>query len=107
MRYRISNYTINGQVINLYKEDGSDLNVTIEDIRLVINETKNKVICSSMQKGNVTIDNNSITVHEGVCVLEDNDQLTIEIDQGDNIYDIIYQIDDDVSLQLKQILGYD
>ena len=107
MRYRIANYTINEQVINLYKKDGSNLNVTIEDIRLVINETQNKVICSSMQKDNVTINNNGITVPEGICVLEDNDQLTIEIDQGDNIYDIIDQIDDDVSLQLKQILGYD
>lgn len=105
MRYRISNYTINGQVINLYKEDGSDLNVIIEDIRLVINETKNKVICSSMQKGNVTIDNNSITVPEGVCVLEDNDQLTIEIDQGDNIYDIIDQIENIYAQQLANIIG--
>lgn len=103
MRYRVNDYTIDEQNNIVLPISG----VTIEDIRLIVNETQKKVICSSMQKSNVGVNGNLIEVPIDICMLRSGDQLTIEIDRGDNIYDIIDQIDDDISLQLKQILGYD
>jgi hypothetical protein len=77
MRYRVAEYTISGQTIALPSE------VTIEDIRLIVNETQKKVICSSMQKSNVEVNGNTITVSFDICVLQPTDKLTIEIDKGE------------------------
>ena len=79
MRYRVAEYTISGQTIALPSE------VTIEDIRLIVNETQKKVICSSMQKSNVEVNGNSIEVNDKICVLQPTDKLTIEIDKGEEI----------------------
>lgn len=79
MRYRVAEYTISGQTIALPSE------VTIEDIRLIVNETQKKVICSSMQKSNVEVNSNTITVSFDICVLQPTDKLTIEIDKGEEI----------------------
>lgn len=116
MRYRIKNYEINGQSIILPYE------ITMEDLRLLTNETQEMTLCSSMYKNKalvkkngmwveipnaVTVNGDTITISQEACVLSSDDVFTIEIDKGDNIYDIVEQIDDDISLQLKQILGYE
>lgn len=82
MRYRVTDYTIDRQTIVLPDE------VTIEDIRLVVNETQKKVICSSMQKNNVHVEGVTIDIPSSVCIMQSGDQLTIEIDKGDNLADI-------------------
>ena len=52
------------------------------NIRLIINETQNKVICSSMQKANVTVSGSNITFSSSLPVLATGDELTIEMDMG-------------------------
>lgn len=100
MRYRVTDYTIEGQTIILQSE------VTIEDIRLIVNETQKKVICSSMQKNNVGVTTSDgysyITVNEEVCLLESNDQLTIELDLGGDAYTMLDQL---LAIQLQTIIG--
>ena len=55
----------------------------IENIRLIVNETKKVVICSSMQKDLiVSIVDGVITYAETLPVLADGDKLTIELDLG-------------------------
>ena len=78
MRSRVKIYTIIGQDIQL------PFQLTIEDIRLVCNETQKKVLCSSMLKDKVTISGNTISVDPSECVLNPNDQLTIELDLGED-----------------------
>lgn len=82
MRYRVTNYNIEGQTIVLPEQ------ITIEDLRLIVNETQQKVICSSMQKNNVYVQSDSISVPSSICILQPTDQLTIEIDKGDSLADI-------------------
>lgn len=82
MRYRVKDYTIEGQYILLPEQ------ITIDDLRLVVNETQKKVICSSMQKNNVDVQSDSIGVPASICTLQPTDQLTIEIDKGDSLADI-------------------
>jgi len=89
MRYRVKDYQIalpggDVQKIGLTNLSG----ITIEDIRLIVNETKNKIICSSMKKSNVTVSDtvggfSAIDVPKAVCILAATDVLTIEIDKGD------------------------
>lgn len=100
MRYRVTDYTINGQTIVLPNE------VTIEDIRLIVNETQKEVICSSMQKSNVGVTTSDgysyITVNEGVCLLKPKDQLTIELDLGGDAYTMLDEL---LAIQLQTIIG--
>lgn len=96
MRYRITDYNINGQTIVLPDE------VTIEDIRLIVNETKKKVICSSMQKSNVEVNSNFIEVPIDICMLQSTDQLTIEIDKGGDAYTMLDEL---LAIQLQTIIG--
>ena len=77
MRHRVIEYTIDGQTIVLHQ------NIIIEDVRLIVNETQKVVICSSMQKSNVSVEANEIEVLPSVCVLQPTDYLTIEIDRGE------------------------
>lgn len=87
MRHRVPNYTINGQYIIL------DTDITIEDVRLIINETQKTVICSSMNKENISIDGNVIKVDESVCTLAEGDKITFEIDKGDDTTELAKQGD--------------
>jgi hypothetical protein len=87
MRHRVIGYTIDGQTIVLPQ------NITIEDVRLIINETQKVVICSSMQKDNVNAKGNEIEVKGSVCILQPTDQLTIEIDKGDDTTELAKQGD--------------
>ena len=97
MRYRVTDYTIDGQNIVLPISE-----VTIEDIRLIMNETQKKVICSSMLKSNVEVSGNTIEVHTNICTLQPTDQLTIEIDKGGDAYTMIDQL---LAIQLQTIIG--
>lgn len=88
MRYRVTDYIINGQTIVLPDE------VTIEDIRLIVNETQKEVICSSMQKNNVHVEGAFIDVPLDVCIMRSDDKLTIEIDKGDSLAELAKQGED-------------
>lgn len=58
-------------------------NFTVENIRLIVNETQKVVICSSMKKDTiVSIVNNVITFNESLPLLNQYDKLTIELDLG-------------------------
>lgn len=87
MRHRIANYTIiNTTSIQLNEVV---LKNGIEDIRLIINETTKKVLCSSMQKDiNVSAVNNDgtntiITLKSTLVAI--GNKLTIDVDEGDTI----------------------
>lgn len=55
----------------------------VQDIRLIVNETQNKIIASSMKKANIlSVTDNVITFSDTLPVLADGDVLTIEIDHG-------------------------
>ena len=55
---------------------------TVENIRLIVNETQIVPICSSMQKKNVSVTNNVITYTDTLPALQAGDKLTIDIDNG-------------------------
>ena len=84
MRRRTTKFTIDTSTNAFVMTDA----LTIDDIRLIVNETQNIVICSSMQKSNVSISGNSVIVNSDVCTLASGDHITFEIDKGDGIEDI-------------------
>lgn len=77
MRTRVNKYTIVGE-----RQIKLDTPITIEDVRLIINETKKIVIASSMQKDNITIEGGVITYTSKLPISEVGDNFTIEIDKG-------------------------
>ena len=57
--------------------------MTVENIRLIVNETQKVVICSSMQKDNiVSVSGSVITYSDTLPVIADGDKFTIECDFG-------------------------
>lgn len=82
MRTRINNITFTPGTRSI-NTGISDL--SIDDIRLIINESQNKVICSSMQKDNIiSINSGVVTYKDTFPVLASEDHITFEIDRGDN-----------------------
>ena len=79
MKYRHNAYTISGQTITLT----GVTNVTPADVRLIIDETAMKVICSSMKKSNISCSGNVITVPSSVATLDASHDYTIELDFGE------------------------
>jgi hypothetical protein len=77
MRTRVNKYTIVGD-----RQVKLETPITIEDVRLIINETKKIVIASSMQKDNITIEGGVITYTDTLPISEVGDYFTIEIDKG-------------------------
>lgn len=102
MRYRITDYTIEGQVISFDIPASLGRDLTIEDIRLIIDETQKIVICSSMQKNNVSIVDNTIVVSDKLCELMLTDVLTIELDFGGDAYTMLDEL---LAIQLETIIG--
>ena len=106
MRTRINAYNIiGGRQIDTQQQD-----LTIEDIRLIVNETKKVVICSSMQKDNITsVDNGIITYKDTIPESSADDQMTIEIDNGGSINTSIDTLlnayDENIAMQLQTIIG--
>ena len=102
MRHRIKDYSVNGQVITL---TAPKKHTTIEDLRLIVNETQGEVLLSSTDKhwtgdaNSISIENQYdatgtileavyISIPESVLKLEDTDQLTIECDYGDDLDEV-------------------
>ena len=89
MEYRIKDYTIKGQRILLPRQ------TSIEDLRLIFNETQKKLICSTATKDNVTLVQGEggtlVEVPASVCSLNSTDQLTIKCDYGDNLSSVAKQ----------------
>lgn len=89
MEYRIKDYQIDGNSIVLPRA------TSIEDIRLIYNETQKVLICSTAKKDNlsglgviiVNQFNNTTTINvpTSICVLQPNDLLTIKCDYGDDL----------------------
>lgn len=77
MRTRIDKYTIVGE-----RQIKLETPITIEDVRLIVNETKKIVICSSMQKDNITIVDGVIEYANNLPESEFTDMFTIEVDRG-------------------------
>lgn len=72
------NYTAGTRAITVAGEP-----FTVENIRLIVNETQKKVLCSSMQKDLiVSVVNNVITYSNALPALVAGDKLTIELDNG-------------------------
>jgi hypothetical protein len=95
MRYRIKEYTIGGDTD--FFVSGK---IGVEDIRLIINETQKKVICSSMNKSNVAceyvedIDATFISFSSSICILQPSDKLTIEVDKGDTLTQVASKVEE-------------
>jgi hypothetical protein len=86
MEYRIKDYTIKGQRILLSRQ------TSIEDLRLIFNETQKKLICSTATKDNVSLAQGEggtlVEVPASVCSLNSTDLLTIKCDYGDNLEEV-------------------
>lgn len=86
MEYRIKDYTIKGQIILLPRQ------TSIEDLRLIYNETQKKLICSTATKDNVSLAQGEggtlVEVPTSVCSLNSTDLLTIKCDYGDNLEEV-------------------
>lgn len=66
--------------------------LTIEDIRLIVNETQKKVLCSSMQKDLITsVTNGVVTYVSTNPALAQGDKITCEIDRG-NVITVLTEI---------------
>lgn len=98
MEYRIKDYSISGNAINLPRI------TTIEDIRLIYNETQKVLICSTAKKENlsgmadivVNRFNNTtiINVPTSICVLMPMDKLTIKCDYGDDLSSVESKVEE-------------
>lgn len=83
MRTRINNITFTPGTRSITT---GITDLTIDDIRLFINESQMKVICSSMQKDNVvSISSGVVTYKDTFPVLAIGDHITFEIDRGDDV----------------------
>ena len=82
MRTRINNITFTPGTRSITT---GITDLTIDDVRLFINESQMKVICSSMQKSNIdSIVSGVVTYKDTFPVLVSGDHITFEIDLGDN-----------------------
>ena len=92
MEYRIKDYTIKGQRILLPRQ------TSIEDLRLIFNETQKKLICSTATKDNVTLVQREggtlVEAPTSVCVLNSTDQLTIKCDYGDDLSSVESKVEE-------------
>ena len=86
MRTRINNITFTPGTRSITT---GITDLTIDDIRLFINESQKKVICSSMQKDNIDSINAGVVTYKDVFpVLALGDNITFEVDCGDQIGDL-------------------
>ena len=78
MRNLTTNYTFTAGTRSITVSE----TFTVENIRLIVNETQKVVICSSMQKDNVSVADGVITYSSSLPALQAGDKLTIELDNG-------------------------
>lgn len=106
MEYRIKDYQISGNSIVLPRA------TSIEDIRLIYNETQKVLICSTAKKDNlsglgviiVNRFNNTTTINvpTSICVLQPNDLLTIKCDYGDDLSSVKSKVEEEAdSIEAK------
>lgn len=90
-----TNYWASGHQVVLIDVPAKFSAITVENVRVIINETQKKVLASSMKKANIstvvysgadrkvtiTLDNNTPSITLG-------DKLTIKIDMGDDLRDM-------------------
>lgn len=104
MEYRIKDYTIKGQRILLPKQ------TSIEDLRLIFNETQKKIICSTATKDNVSLAQGEggtlVEVPTSVCVLNSTDLLTIKCDYGESVDDIVGENKEATNTAIYGTLNY-
>ncbi len=65
--------------------------ITIDDIRLIVDETQVEVICSSMQKKNVTVTpqddgTTKVSFDTKICDMKEGDAITFDIDVADDAH---------------------
>ena len=106
MEYRIKDYTIKGQRILLPRP------TTIEDLRLIFNETQKKLICSTANKDLVTLRQQDgstvVVVPSSVCTLNETDLLTIKCDYGDNLSSVESKVEaeaDSIEKKIEDIVA--
>lgn len=83
MRQLINNYTFTAGTRDITIQ--SAYQIGVHNVRLIVNETQKVVICSSMQKDNISIANNVITYSSSLPALASGDSITIEIDLGEDL----------------------
>lgn len=98
MEYRINDYQISGNSIVLPRE------TSIEDIRLIYNETQKILICSTAKKENLSSlgvfvtdqinKKTTIRIPTSICVLMPMDKLTIKCDYGDNLSSVESKVEE-------------
>ncbi len=97
---------VEGRGVLLYVSEVID----IEDVRLIVDETQKKVICSSMQKDNVTIEStakNSIILVPSKFGASKDDVFTVEIDTADKLSDVTSSINTAITSAQSALLGED
>lgn len=105
MRTRINNITFTADTRSI---DTGIADLTIEDIKLIVNETQKVVLCSSMQKSLVASINNGVVTYitsytkvnpNGTTTtvvippLAQGDKITFEIDRGTSAEDLKATLD--------------
>lgn len=98
MEYRIKDYQISDNRIVLPRA------TSIEDIRLIYNETQKVLICSTAKKDNLSglgviivnqfSNTTIINVPTSICVLQPNDLLTIKCDYGDDLSSVESKVEE-------------
>lgn len=99
MEYRIKGYQIDGNSIVLPRV------TSIEDIRLIYNETQKVLICSTAKKdnlsgiGDIVVNQFNTTtiinVPTSICVLKPMDKLTIKCDYGDDLSSVASKVEEE------------
>lgn len=90
-----TNYWASGQQVVLLDVPEKFSAITVENVRVIINETQKKVLASSMKKANISnvvyssSDNRvAITLDDSTPSITLGDKLTIKIDMGDDLRDM-------------------
>ena len=89
-----TNYYASGHQVTLNEVPAKFSAITVENVRVIINESQKIVLASSMKKANISsvVYNGSgktvtITLDSNTASINHNDKLTIKIDMGDDIRD--------------------
>ena len=90
-----TNYWASGHNVELIDVPEKFSAITVENVRVIINETQKKVLASSMKKANISTvvysaaDRNVIiTLNDSTPNITVGDNLTIKIDMGDDIREV-------------------
>jgi hypothetical protein len=89
-----TNYWASGHQVVLMDVPAKFSAITVENVRVIINETQKKVLASSMKKANISSVVYSaanrtvvITLDSSTASITNGDKLTVKIDMGDDLRD--------------------